>query len=154
MSKHRHVELTDEQRQQLHDLIRRGTGKARSLTRARILLLTDRSQGEHRTDEQVASAVLCTKGTVLSIRHRFLGEGLEAALTEKPRPGASLRPKITGEVEAKLISLTCSDPPEGHARWTLQLLADRLVELQALDSISDVAVMNCLKKRAKTLAGR
>jgi transposase len=154
MSKHRHVELTDEQRQQLHDLIRRGSDKARTITRARILLLTDRSQGEHRTDEQVASAVLCSKGTVIGIRHRFLAEGLEAALTEKPRPGASLRPKITGEVEATLISLTCSEPPEGHARWTLQLLADRLVELQAVDSISDVAVMNCLKKRAKTLAGR
>jgi hypothetical protein len=154
MSKHRHVELTDEQRQQLQDLIHRGTEKARTLARARILLLTDRSQGERRTDEQVAAAVLCTKGTVLSIRHRFLAEGLEAALTEKPRPGASLRPKITGEVEATLVALTCSDPPEGHARWTLQLLANRLVELQAVESLSDVAVMNCLKKRAKTLAGR
>src|SRR5437660_10089941 len=98
MSKHQFVVLTDEQRQQLQILIHRGSEKARTLTRARILLLTDRSQGEQRTDEQVASAVLCSAGTVQNVRRRFVQEGLDPALTERARPGA--KPKITGEVEA------------------------------------------------------
>ncbi len=85
-----------------------------------------------------------SKPTIIRTRRRYVLEGLEAALYDKPRPGA--KPKITGDVEAQLTLLACSTPPEGKARWTLQLLADKLVELQLVESISDVAVMHRLKK--------
>jgi hypothetical protein len=143
MSKHRHIELTDEQRQQLNNLVRSGSGKARRLTRARILLLADRSPAAGnlcRIDQEIADALLCSKGTVQNVRRRFLDEGLEAALNEKPRPGASVRPKITGEVEAHLIAAACSAPPEGRARWTLTLLADHVVELGLVESLTSSAV--------------
>ena len=146
MSKHRYVSLTDEQRQHLAELTRCGSSKARTLTRARILLLADRSQGAVRTDIQIAQALQCNKGTVQNIRHRFLDEGLEAALVEKRRPGASLRPKVTGEIEAKLIAIACSSPPEGRSRWTLRLLAARLVELELVESISPDTVNQVLKR--------
>jgi hypothetical protein len=149
MSKHRYVLLTDEQRQHLDNLIRSGSARARIITRARILLLADRSKasGNHaRTDQQIVDALHCSKGTVQNIRHRFLDEGLEAALADKPRPGASMRPKITGEIEAQLIAAACSAPPEGRARWTLKLLADRLVELELVESVSCDTIHRVLKR--------
>ena len=82
--------------------------------------------------------------TIINIRKKYAESGLENALYDKPRPGAI--PKITGEIEAQLTMLACSAPPEGKARWTLQMLADKLVELKLVDSISDVAVMKRLKK--------
>ena len=149
MSKHLHVHLTDEQRTYLQRLIRKGSAPARMQTRARILLLSNRApegQGvqQRRTRGQVAEATLSHSVTVGRICRQFVQEGLEAALCEKPRPGAT--PKITGEVEARLVSLACSEPPTGRARWTLQLLADNLVSLGLVDSITDVAVYNRLKK--------
>ncbi len=144
MSKHRYVYLTTDQRTQLEALIRAGHASARTQTRARILLLTDRSQAQRMTDAAIAAALLCNKNTVGNVRRRFLQQGLEASLYDKPRPGA--QPKLTGEVEAQLTVLACSTPPDGHARWTLRLLADKLVELGWVDSISDVAVMHRLKK--------
>jgi len=108
------------------------------------LLLAERSGDQRRTDWQVAQAVLTSAATVKRTRRRFLEEGLDAALSEKPRPGRP--PKITGEIEAQLTVLACSQPPEGHARWTLRLLANQLVELGYLDSISHVAVSKRLKK--------
>jgi hypothetical protein len=83
---------------------------------------------------------------------RFAQEGLEAALSEKPRPGQA--PKITGEVEARLVALVCSEPPTDRTRWTLKLLAEKLVELELVDSISEVAVYKRLKKRTQTLEGQ
>jgi putative transposase len=146
MSKHRYVVLTDEQRQRLNHLIRAGSEKARTLTRARILLLADRAVGISRTDQQIAEALQCSKGTVQNVRHRCLDEGLEASLVEKPRPGASTRPKITGEIEAQLIAAACSAAPQGRTRWTLKLLADRLVELQLVQSVSCDTVHRVLKR--------
>lgn len=145
------VKLSEEQRSRLKGLLRRGAAPARVQTRARILLLSDRGGDERRTDEQVAAAVVTSVMTTKRTRWRFLEEGLEAALAEKPRPGRP--PKITGEIEAKLTVLACSQPPEGHARWTLRLLAGRLVELGCLESISHVAVSNRLKK-TKSNPGR
>jgi transposase len=87
---------------------------------------------------------MCNATTVGNIRRRYSREGLASALTEKPRPGKP--PKVTGEVEAHLVALTCSKPPDGHVRWTLRLLANRLVELQQVESISHVAVRDVLKK--------
>ena len=144
MSKQIPLYLKPQQREYLDNLIHSGNAPARTQTRARILLLTDRSQDTFRTDQQVAEALLCSPATVWNVRQRCLKEGVEAALHDKPRPGA--RPKITGDIEAELTVLACSDPPEGAARWTLRLLAGRLVELQMLDSISHVAVWERLKK--------
>lgn len=137
------IHLSTENRQELERLIRSGESSARTQTRARILLLTDESQKKKSTEE-IASALMCSLPTITNIRKKFMEGGLENALYDKPRPGAI--PKITGEIEAQLTLLACSAPPEGRSRWTLQLLADKLVELKLLDSISDVAVMHRLKK--------
>jgi transposase len=107
-------------------------------------LLLDRSQGEKRTIAQVVDAAMVSQGTVSNLKRRYSAGGLDRALYDLPRPGA--KPKIDGEVEAHLIALTCSDAPEGHDHWTLRLLADRLVEMEVIDSISHVAVGNALKK--------
>ena len=151
MSKHVKVELTAEQRSQLEELTRSGRGLARTQTKARILLLTDRNQAQPHTDAEIAAALQVSKPTIVRTRRRCVLEGLDAALYDKPRPGAT--PKITGEVEAQLTVLACSTPPEGKARWTLQLLADKLVELKLVDSISDVAVMHRLKKTSSNRGG-
>ena len=139
-----HVHLSKEDRQGLETLIHSGESSARTQTRARILLLTDESQKKKKGTKEIASALLCSMPTVTNIRKKFSEGGVENALYDKPRPGAV--PKITGEIEAQLTMLACSAPPEGRVRWTLQLLADKLVELKLVDSISDVAVMHRLKK--------
>lgn len=144
MTKQRHVHLDDKERQELEQLIKSGTHSARVIARARTLLLLDRSQGQKRTIEDVVEAAMVSQGTVSNIKKRYFAEGLPKALSEKPRPGA--KPKLDGEVEAHLIALVCSEPPEGHDRWTLRLLADRLVSLELVDSISHVAVGDKLKK--------
>jgi transposase len=144
MSKALIFSLTQAQRELLQGLIHAGNAPARTQTRARILLLADRSQGTRHTDTQVSEALLCSLATVGNIRRRFVRDGLEAALQDKPRPGAA--PKITGDIEAHLVTLCCSDPPEGEARWTLRLLAGRIVELGLLGSLSHVAVGERLKK--------
>jgi len=144
MGKHIPIYLTTEQRNELERLIRTGHSPARTQTRARILLLSDRSDGQKRTAREVAAALLCSPSTVAHVRHRFNQEGLQAALYDKPRPGQ--KPKVTGDIEAKLTMLACSQPPAGHARWTLRLLADRMIELEYIDYISHVTVGEVLKK--------
>ena len=144
MSKHQTINLSQEERQELEKLIHSGHSPARVQTRARILLLLDRSQGEKRRNKDVAEAVLCSVSTVVGIKQRYVAEGLQAALSEKPRPGQ--RPKITGDIEAQLVLLACSEAPEGYDHWTLRLLADQLVQLTTLESISHVAVGDRLKK--------
>lgn len=149
MGKHTQVELSKAQRRELEQLIRTGDVPARTHTRARILLLSDRSQGQKRTDQEVADAALCSKGTVIQVRRRFLAGGLATALYDKGWPGA--KPKLTGEVEAKLTMLACSKPPEGAVRWTLRLLAEQMVELAYVESISHVTVGEWLKKTNSSL---
>ena len=139
-----HIHLSKEERQELETLIHSGESSARTQTRARILLLTDESQKKKKGTKEIGSALLCSLPTITNIRKKFVEGGIENALYDKARPGAI--PKITGEIEAQLTMLACSAPPEGRARWTLQLLADKLVELKLVDSISDVAVMHRLKK--------
>lgn len=151
MGKHTHIELTTEQRTELEQLIRTGDAPARTHTRARILLLSDRSQGQKRTDQEVAEAALCSKSTVVNIRRRFRTGGLQFALYDKGWPGAT--PKFTGEVEAKLTMLACSEAPDGAARWTLRLLAERMIELGYVDYISHVTVRELLKKTNSSLGG-
>jgi len=144
MSTHLQLHLTSQQRKQLDKLVRSGSAGARTLTKARILLMTDYSRGGHRTDEQIASVLGVSLPTVGRVRRRCVEGGLQAALHDKARSGRP--PKITGEIEARLTVLACSDPPKGSARWTLRLLADKIVELGYLDSISHVAVSKRLKK--------
>lgn len=144
MGKQRHIYLSENERTELEQLIKSGHHSARVLARARTLLLLDRSQGKKRTIQEVVEAAMVSQGTVSNTKKRYFTGGVDEALYEKPRPGA--KPKIDGEVEAHLIALACSDPPEGYARWTLRLLADRLVQMEVLDSISHVAVGDALKK--------
>jgi len=139
-----HVYLTQENRQELERLIRSGESSARTQTRARVLLLTDENQKKKKGTKEIASVLMCSLPTITAIRKKFVEVGLENALYDKARPGAI--PKITGEIEAQLTLLACSAPPAGKSCWTLQLLADKLVELKLVDSISDVAVMHRLKK--------
>ena len=146
------LHLTEDERTHLDSLIRSGSAPARTQTRARILLMTDRSQGQRRTDQEVADALLVSNVTVGRIRRRFIQEGMEVALYDKPRPGRE--PKITGDIEAKICVLACSDAPEGHARWTLRLLADRVVELGYVDSLSHTAIGDRLKKSDQALASQ
>jgi transposase len=134
------VHLTEEQRAYLQALLKKGTAKARVLTRARILLLAD----EGWADRFIAAVLQVSAQTVYSIRKRFAEGGLEGALQERPRPGA--QPKLDGRQEAFLIALACSEPPQGRERWTMQLLADKLVELGVVESISDETVRRVLKK--------
>jgi len=144
MGQHRKVVLPPDHRTQLEHIIRAGRVTASVHTRARILLLTDYSQEQHRTDADIAASLQVPQSTIVRVRKRYLDDGLDAILHDKPRPGQP--PKITGEVEAHLTVLACSDPPDGHDRWTLRLLADRLVELGHVESISHTAIGNRLKK--------
>jgi transposase len=113
---------------------------ARVLNRVRVLLLADAGH----EDEAIAAQVGVSTGTVYNLRRRFCSGGVDGALYEKPRPG--YKPKVTTRIEAKLCSIVCSDPPKGRSRRTLRLLADRLVELELVDSISHTAVADALKK--------
>ena len=144
MRTHLQLHLTSQQRKQLDSLVRSGTAQARTLTKARILLMTDYSRGGHLTDEEIASVLGVSLPTIGRVRRRCVEGGLDAALYDKPRSGRP--PKITGDIEARLTVLACSDPPKGSARWTLRLLADKIVELGYLESISHVAISNRLKK--------
>jgi len=145
MTKHTSLTLTADQRAQLESVVRTGQHPARQQTRARILLLLDRSQDTTRTDAEIASILGCHSLTVGNIRRRFLAEGVEATLTDKPMGPTSPR-KMTGELEARLTLLACSDAPKGHSRWTLRLLADKAVELGYTESLSHVTVGETLKK--------
>ena len=151
MSKHIKLYLTDEQRSHIENMTRSGSAPARTQTKARILLATDRSSGRVRKDAEIAESLMVNVATVGRTRRKFINEGMEAALYDKVRPGG--KPKITGDIEAKLIMLACSDPPEGHSRWTIQLLADKMVELHYIESISRVAVGKRLKKVNLSLGG-
>lgn len=134
------VTLKREEREQLLGLLKRGKVSARKLCRAQILLQAD----EGHTDVTIATGLHVARTTVERLRHRFVEEGLEAALAERRRPGA--KPKLDGRQEAYLIALACSTPPQGRERWTMQLLAERVVEVGLVDSISDDTVGRTLKK--------
>jgi transposase len=144
MSQKLFMRLTDEYRASLLKMTRSGVAKAREIARARILLLADRNQEGWKTQEQIAESVGVSPVTVCRICRRFVREGSQGALRERPRPGQA--PKITGEVEAHLIAIACSKPPDGKARWTLRILTDELIRLEMVEDISHVAVHKTLKK--------
>ena len=134
------VKLTAAERAELLALTRKGKESARRIKRALVLLASD--DGDK--DEAIAAKVRVDSTTVESIRKRFVEEGLESALSERPRPGKARM--LGGRQEALLIALTCSTPPAGRAQWTMQLLADRLIELRVVESISDETVRRTLKR--------
>ncbi len=138
------VDLTHEERSHLLELIRKGKAPAREIARAHILLSTDRGD----SDEVIAKALHVSVPTVHRTRERFVRERL-AALGERRRPGA--KPKLDGKAEAFLVALACSTPPDGRKRWTMKLLADRLVSLEVVDDLSDETVRRVLKKGISNL---
>ena len=146
MRKRYRVTLTPAEREQLVGMRRRGRVDARVLVHAGILLKAD--EGGSRTgwpDARIAEALECGTATVERVRTRFVEEGLDAALRPKATTRTYVR-KLDGKGEARLITLACSDPPEGRARWSLRLLADRLVALGVVEDISYEAVRRTMKK--------
>lgn len=138
------VGLTEEEREQLLQLIRKGNSAARKLARARILL----KAAEGLSDAQIAKVLDLGTATVGRVRKRFVEEGLESALQERPRLGQRL--KLDGKQQAHLLAVACTNPPQGHARWTLRLLAGRVVELGWAESISPETVRQVLKKQTSS----
>jgi hypothetical protein len=146
MKKRFAVTLTDAERGQLLELLAAGTAPARRLLHARILLKADQGPGGPGwVDERIAEAVETSQPTVSRVRKQFVQEGLEAAL-QRRAPTREYRRKLDGALEARLIALTCGEPPAGQARWTLHLLADKLVELELVEDISYQTVRRVLKK--------
>ena len=145
MEKYR-VTLTPEERAGSEHLVSVGKAAARKLTHARVLLLADTAAGDEHSDDEIVAALgvgICTIGRV---RKRLVTEGLARALNPGPQPTRPGKIKIRGDVERKLVQLACSDPPQGRCRWTLHLLADELVVLGLVESISTETVRQALKK--------
>lgn len=148
MVKRYRVTLTDEERERLEGLTRKGKASVRMVRRAQILMLAS----EGRIDEEIAAALHVGVRTVERARRRFVEEGLEASLRERPRPGA--RPKLGPKEQAYVVALACTKPPEGRHRWTMQLLADRVVELALVPDISDEAIRRLLKRTGSSPGSR
>jgi transposase len=147
MKKKYPVILTQTEREHLKSLIAAGTAPARKLTHARILLKADQSpEGPAWVDDAIAEAVEVSQPTVSRVRKQYFEEGLEAAINRRP-PNRQYHRKLDGEQEARLVALACSEPLEGQARWSLRLLADRMVELEVVEEISYQTVRRTLKKR-------
>jgi transposase len=140
MGKRYRVTLTDAERDRLVGLSRKRTASVRMVRRAQALLLA----AEDRIDEEIAEQIRMSVTTLERLRRRFVEEGLEASLRERPRPGA--RPKLGPKEQAFVVALACTKPPEGRHRWTMQLLADRVVELEVVPDISDEAIRRLLKR--------
>jgi transposase len=149
------VELTGEEREHLKSLIRKGTAAALVLTRARILLKAD--QGEHGPawdDARIAAALDVGLRTISRVRERLVDRGFAQVLERRPQEKPSTERKLDGAAEARLIAIACSKAPDGRVEWTMQLLADKLVELQIVDAISDETVRRTLKKTRFSRGGR
>jgi len=141
------VTLTADERQVLSDLIAAGKAAAQKLAHARILLKADADDGGPGwPDGRIAEALEISVATIERVRQRFVEEGLEAALVRKKQSRPSREPALDGAAEARLIALACSPAPDGRKAWTMKLLADKLVELEVVPSISDETVRRCLKK--------
>ena len=140
VAKRYRVTLTDDERKGLQELARKRTAPVRAVRRAQALLLA----AEGKTDEVIAERLRMGVATLERLRRRFVEEGLGASLRERPRPGA--RPKLGPKEQAFVVALACTKPPEGRHRWTMQMLADRVVELQLVPDISDEAIRRLLKR--------
>jgi len=140
------VTLTVEEREHLKRIISKGKTEGYRIRHAHILLATDEAEeNKDWTDKNIARAYHTTERSIGNLRRRFVEKGLESALGREKREVAP-RIKIDGEIEAKIVALTCSDAPDGHSQWTLRLLADKVVELGIMESVSHTAIGDCLKK--------
>lgn len=149
MNKKYVVRLTAEERARLEGIVSKGAAAARKIIHAQILLKVDRD-GPNWPDERAADAFGVHANTVRDIRERCVQEGLEAALVRKKAVRPPTLPKLDGAKEAHLLAVACSQPPEGRTRWTLHLLAGRLVELNIVDAISHETVRKALKKTSSS----
>ena len=145
MNKKYTVRLTAEERKELENLVKKGKTQAYRIKHANILLAVD-ADGPNWPSHQVAKAYKCHQNTVVNVRQRFVEQGFQAALERKKQQAPSRKRIIDGESEARLISIACSNPPEGSAKWTMQMLADELVALKVVDSVSGQTVWRTLKK--------
>lgn len=146
MNKKYRVTLTDDERANLQKLVGSGKAAARSLTHARVLLKADEGEGAPGwDDDRISEALDVGRSTIARVRERFVEEGIDAAV-QRHAPANHRQRVLDGVAEAHLIALTCSTPPAGHQRWTLRLLADKMVELEYVDSLSHETVRQTLKK--------
>lgn len=143
------VELGSQERSQLKEVVTKGKNPAYQIRHANILLLTD-ANGPGWTDDAIAEALSVNINTVGRVRQRFNEQGLEAAVGRKKQDYPSHPPKFDGAAEARLIALSCSQPPEGYSRWTLKLLANKAVELEIVDSVVPETVRQTLKKTSSS----
>ena len=146
------VQLTQEEREELLQLVAQPKVAAQKRKRAQILLMTDISEcGPGLIDQQIMASVDVTTRTINNVRKQCVHEGPQAAVARKPQCRPSRQRKIDGEAEAKLVTLCCGTAPSGHARWTLRLLADEMIRLEIVDTISHESIRQTLKKRLKAL---
>ena len=141
-----HVTLTAEERDDLMKIIFKGKTEGYRIRHAHILLAVDEiDENKEWTDKGIAKAYHTTERSIGNLRRRFVEKGIEAALGHEKREVAP-RTKIDGDIEARIVALTCSKAPEGYSQWSLRLLADKVVELGIMESVSHTAIGNCLKK--------
>ena len=140
------IELSDADRQMLHDIVSKGSSPAKTILRANILLASDRGNKNHKTVAEIADTFHTTPTTVQNVRTAYANSGLEATIHRKKRATPPIPAKVTGDVEAHIIALACGEPPEGYCRWSVRLLADKCVELNYVESISHMTVSRVLKK--------
>ena len=140
------IELSDQDKTELIDIVTKGKSPARTILRANILLASDRRSEKYMTVSEISKAYHTTPTTVQNVRTSYCEKGLEATINRKKRETPPIPAKVTGEVEAHVIALACGEPPEGYSKWTLRLLANKTVELGYIDSISHVTVSTILKK--------
>ena len=141
---HYHITLTEEERLELEKLVQKG-GKGYRIKHAQILLkLNERAENADWTYERIGEAYRASRGTIAGVAKRFVMEGMEAALGRKEQQNRHR--KVTGEVEAQLIMIACSDVPEGKDHWTMQMIADELIRLEVVDYITDTTVCEVMKK--------
>jgi transposase len=139
------INLDEDERRDLEQMTRKGQAPVRRIKRAQILL----HASEGKTDKEVAHSLRVAEATVFRTRRRFVEQGIEASLKEGPRPGKPR--KLNGKQEAFLVALACSQPPEGRQSWTMQMLADQMVTLDIVDTLSDETVRRTLKRGKSSL---
>ncbi len=145
------VTLTDEERAELEELVSKGKNPAYKVNHARILLLADTNrEGGGWKDREINEALAISQSTIERVRQRLVEQGLSAALNRK-QPQNRRKRRLDGKQEAHLIALTCSSPPEGQGRWTLRMLAERMVELDYVETLSHETVRQTLKKTNSSL---
>ena len=145
------VYLKPDQRKELEKIVSRGKHTATIVKRANILLCLDENTGPVMKQDEIAKVLIVSTVTIMNISKQFVQEGLESVLNIKKRKTPPIKPIATGEVEAKIIALACSEPPEGRNRWTLRLLESKAVELEIVDAISDNTIGRLLKKHHLSL---